>query len=95
MSEINEILNKYKIKIIILIIIELLLLIFYWYFVIAFCHVYKATQISWLIDSLLSILIRSIIEVLLSFGLAYLYRMAIGGESHCLYKIAMFLYNFG
>ena len=92
--EIEEILNKYKIKVIIFIIIELILMIFFWYFVTAFCHVYNSTQISWLLDSFLSILFTGIIELLISFGLAKLYRIAIAGEIHCLYKILMFLYNF-
>jgi hypothetical protein len=92
--EIENILNKYKMKIIILIIIELILMIFFWYFVTAFCHVYKATQISWLIDSCLSILSRAILELLISFGLAKLYTMAINIQSHCMYKFCMFLYNF-
>ena len=73
--EIENILKNYKMKIIILIIIGLILMIFFWYFVTAFCHVYKATQISWLIDSSISILSRAIIELLISFGLAKLYRM--------------------
>ena len=93
--EIEEILKKYKTKVIILIIIELILVIFFWYFVTAFCHVYEATQISWLVDSCLSILSRAIIELLISFGLAKIYGMAISAESHCLYKFVMFLYNFG
>ena len=92
--EIDEILNKYKCKVIILIIIEMILMIFFWYFVTSFCHVYKATQKSWLLDSLLSILIRAIIELMISFGLAKLYILAISGESQCLYKFVMFLYNF-
>ena len=92
--EIEDILNKYKNKIIILIIIELILMIFFWYFVTAFCHVYKATQISWLIDSSLSILFRAIIELLISFGLAKLYGIAVSVRSHCTYKLVMFLYNF-
>jgi hypothetical protein len=95
MSEIVDILNNYKKKVIILIIIELLLMLFFWYFVIAFCHVYHETQFSWLLDSLISIAIRSVIEIIISFGFAYLYRMAISGEIHCLYKLVMFLYNFG
>ena len=94
-SEIVDILNNYKKKIIILIIIELLLMLFFWYFVIAFCHVYHETQFSWLLDSLISIIIRSVIEIIISFGFAFLYRMAINGEIHCLYKLVMFLYNFG
>ena len=93
--EIEEILKKYKTKVIILIIIELILVIFFWYFVTAFCHVYEATQISWSVDSCLSILSRAIIELLISFGLAKIYGMAISAESHCLYKFVMFLYNFG
>ena len=93
--EIEEILKKYKMKVVILIIVELILMLFFWYFVIAFCHVYKATQLSWLWDSFLSILSRAIIELLISLGLAKLYRISVDSEIHCLYKIAMFLYNLG
>ena len=93
--EIDEILKKYKIKVTILIIIEMILMIFFWYFVTAFGHVYKATQISWILDSLLSILSRAIIELLISFGLAKLYRMSVSSECYCLYKFVMFMYNFG
>ena len=92
--EIEDILNRYTRKIIILIIIELVLMIFFWYFVIAFCHVYNSTQISWLIDSSLSILSRAIIELLISFGLAQLYRKGVDAKSSCMYKFCMFLYNF-
>ena len=94
MMEIDEILKNYKIKIIILIMIEMILMVFYWYFVTAFCHVYKETQLSWLFDSFLSIISRTIIEILFSFGLAKLYTLAIRGEIHCLYRFVMFLYNF-
>ena len=93
--EIEEILQKYKIKIIVLIIIELILMLFFWYFVTAFCHVYVGTQTSWLLDSCLSIIIRAIIELLISFLLAKIYRISVAGESYCLYKFVMFLYNFG
>ena len=95
LEEIEQVLKKYKIKVIILIIIELILILFFWYFVTAFCHVYKATQTSWLIDSCLSILARGIIELLICLGLAKLYILAITGESSCLYNFIMFLYNFG
>ena len=94
-SEIDEILKKYQLKVTILIIIEIILMIFFWYFVTAFGHVYKATQMSWLLDSLFSILIRAIIELLTSFGLAKLYTMAINTKINCLYKFTMFMYNFG
>ena len=95
LKEIDEILEKYKKKVVFLIIIEFILVIFFWYFVTAFCHVYKSTQISWLFDSFLSILSRAILELLISLGLAKLYMMSITGEIHCLYKFVMFLYNFG
>ena len=93
--EIDKILKNYRLKVFILIIIEFAMMLFFWYFVTAFCHVYKATQTSWLLDSLLSILSRAIIELLICFGLAKLYTMAVIGEIKCLYKILMFLYNLG
>ena len=93
--EIDEIIKKYKAKVLILIIIELILMLFFWYFVTAFCHVYKATQLSWLLDSFLSIVSRAAIEIIISFGFAKLYKIAITGEITCLYNISMFLYNFG
>ena len=93
--EIDKILKNYRLKVLILIIIEFSLMLFFWYFVTAFCHVYQATQISWLLDSLLSILSRAIIELLICLGLAKLYIMAVTGEVYCIYKICMFLYNLG
>lgn len=92
--EVETILNKYKTKITILVILEIIIMMFYWYYVIAFCHVYSSTQISWILDSLLSMLSRAIIEMLVSFLLAKLYRIAVESENHCLYRFAMFLYNF-
>ena len=93
--EIDNILKKYKLRIIILFIVEMIFMLFFWYFVIAFCHVYKATQKSWLLDSCLSILFRAIIELSISFILAKIYKISLAGETECIYKCVMFLYNFG
>ncbi len=95
LNEIEKILKKHKIKVIILIIIELILLIFFWYYVTAFCHVYPSTQLSWLLDSFLSMLTRLIIIALLSLLFAKLYRLAIESNIHCIYKIVLFFYSFG
>ena len=93
-NEIEKILTKFKIKMIILIIIEFSLMLFFWYYVTAFCHVYNSTQYSWLFDSFLSILSRSVVDFLVPMGLAKLYRMAIESNVYCLYKIALFFYSF-
>ena len=93
--EIEEILKTYKFKVTILIIIELILMLFFWYYITAFCHVYHATQSSWLFDSFLSILSRIIIELLICLGLAKLYIIAVTSGVYCLYKIVIFFYNFG
>ena len=93
-KEIEEILKKYKIKVIILVIIEVLLMLFFWYYVTAFCHVYSSTQISWLLDSFLSMLSRLFLEIIFSLGFAKLYRIAVEANTHCLYKIVLFFYNF-
>ena len=93
-KEVESILKKYKIKIILLFIFELIFMLFYWYYVIVFCHVYSSTQISWILDSLLSILSRIIIDSLICLGLAKLYRISIESNINCLYKITLFLYGF-
>ena len=93
-NEIDSIFKNYKIKIFVLIAMELLLMIFFWYYVTIFCHVYKSTQISWILDSFLSILSRIIIDALICLGLSKLYRIGVESNVYCLYKLAMFLYGF-
>ena len=93
-NEIDKIFKNYKIKIIIFILIELLFMVFFWYFVIIFCHVYPSTQTSWLLDSFLSMISRLIIDALICFGLAKLYRIAVESGIKCLYKFTLFLYGF-
>ena len=95
LEEIEKILKRHKIKVILLFIIQTLLIFFYWYYVTAFCHVYPSTQLSWLLDSFLSILSRFIIVLLLSLGFAKLYRLSIESNIHCIYKIVLFFYSFG
>ena len=92
--EIEKILKKFKIKIIILIIIEFSLMLFFWYYVTAFCHVYNKTQYSWLFDSFLSILSRTIFDFLIPLGLAKLYRIGVQSNIKCIYQIVLFLYAF-
>ena len=93
--EIEKILKKYKLKVIIIIVIEIIFLLFFWYYVTAFCHVYTSTQLSWLLDSFLSILSRLVIILLLCLGFAKLYRIAVESNTHCLYKFVLFFYSFG
>ena len=93
-KKIEKILKKFKIKMIVLVIIEFSLMLFFWYYVTVFCHVYNSTQYSWLFDSLLSILSRSVFDFLYPMGLAKLYRMAVESNVYCLYKIVVFLYSF-
>ena len=95
LNEIETILKNYKIKVFILILIEIILMLFFYYYVTIFCHVYKSTQISWLLDSFLTILSRIIIDSLLCLCFAKLYRIAVESNVHCLYKAAMFFYSFG
>ena len=93
-NEIDKIFRNYKIKIIVLLIVELLFMIFFWYYVTIFCHVYKSTQTSWILDSFLSILSRIIIDALICLGLAKLYRIGVDSNIQCIYKFSMFLYGF-
>ena len=92
--KIENILSKFKIKIALLLIIETVLFLFFWYFVTAFCHVFSSTQISWLLDSFLSILSRLMIELLFAFLFAKLYKISIASSFKTLYKIVMCIYDF-
>ena len=93
-KEIENILKKYKIKVIFFILIEFLLIIFFWYYITVFCHVYPNTQKSWLLDSSISMLLRIIIDFLICLGFAKLYRIAKESNIKCIYKISIFFYCF-
>ena len=92
--EIENILRKFKIKLIMLIIIQIILILFYWYFVTAFCHVYSKTQISWLLDSFLSFLSRFIIELLFALFFSKLYIVSVESHFYYLYRVLLFIYDF-
>ena len=93
-KDIENILEKYKCKLIILFSIEIILMIFFWYYVVAFCHVFSGTQTSWLLDSVLSMISRIIIDVTFCLLFAKLYRIGVASNYHCLYKAALFFYGF-
>ena len=92
-TKIEKLLKRLKIKIIIFIILELILLLFFCYYVTAFCHVYASTQISWLWDSILSLLSRTVIELLFSLLFAKLYIISVESNFYSLYRILLFLYD--
>ena len=92
--EVQKVLKRLKVKIIILIIIQLILMLFYWYFITAFCHVYKSTQESWLWDSFLSILSRTIIELLFAMLFSKVYTIAVQSNIYTIYRIVIFIYDF-
>ena len=91
---IENILNKHKYKLIILFAFEILLMIFFWYYVVAFCHVFSGTQTSWLIDSVLSMISRFIIDLLFCLLFAKIYRIGVASNYECIYKFALFFYGF-
>jgi hypothetical protein len=93
-NDVENILKKFKIKILILLIIQTVLILFFWYFVTAFCHVYSSTQASWLLDSFLSILSRLMLELIFGFLYAKLYQIAVGSNIETFYKILLCIYDF-
>jgi hypothetical protein len=93
-KEIQKILSNYKCKIFILFFIEIVLMMFYWYYVVIFCHVFSGTQISWLIDSILSMVSRFIIDVIFCLVFAKLYNIGVKSNYECIYRISLFFYGF-
>ncbi len=91
-----NLLNIYKYlryKIVCFIIIDFLVMIFFFYFITAFCEVYKGTQLSWLYDSFISLLLFFPLELLISFIISLLYISSLRIKNQCLYKIALILYK--
>ena len=93
LKNILKIFKKIKIKIIIFFILELLMMLFFYYFVTAFCEVYKNTQISWINDFFVSLLISIATEIFLSWILSILYIISIRYQVKFIYKIVLFFYN--
>ena len=93
-NTIKKILKCLKIKITIFLIFEPIIMLFFFYYVTSFCHVYKSTQISWLLDCLLSYAISLIIELLLSLIITVLYIISIRSRCKMLYNLTIFIYSF-
>ena len=91
-SEIQKIINKFKIKLIFFYILEFLFLFFYWYYATVFCHIYKNTQISWLFDSFVTIIIRVIFDFFICTIFTFLYRQSINCQCNCLFRVIIFFY---
>ena len=92
-KNIDEILKCLKIKIIVFLIIEFLFYLFFYYYIIAFCHVYKNTQISWLLDSVSSYILSFLITICLSFIFSLLYKLSIKYKIKKLYKVMIICYD--
>lgn len=76
-KELNKIFHILIIKIIIFIIIETSILLFFCYYMMAFCAVYRGTQMSWLADCGVSFLLTIPFELLSSFLLSVFYRISL------------------
>lgn len=90
---IEKILKYLEIKIIIFIVVEFLFILFFFYYVTAFCHVYKKTQVEWLLNSFSSFVISSLIALSLSFVLSIIYRISTKNKYKFLYNICIFFYS--
>ena len=92
--EVKKIIKKFKIKVAVFYIIEFSLMIFFWYYVTVFCYVYNKTQISWLVDTFFTILLRIILDLIFNLLFSTLYKTSINFNSNCLYSVIIFIYCF-
>ena len=94
-KKIKGIISCLKIKIIIFILIEFPLMIFFTYYITVFCAVYGQTQISWITDSVISLLMSNLLDLLISFAVAGFYSISLRAQVECLYNVVIFIYDFG
>jgi hypothetical protein len=92
-NNISKIMKYLRIKIIIYVIFELSFILFFFYYVTAFCQVYQSTQISWLLDCLLSYVISLIFILFYSFVCSIFYKIAIKYKEKILYKVITYIYS--
>ena len=92
--DIKKIMRKFKIKVIIFYIVEILIMIFFWYYSTIFCFVYNKTQISWLIDTLVSILARIIIDLVVNILFSFLYKCSVNFKISFLFSAITCYYCF-
>ena len=93
LKTIEEILKKQNKKNYGFFIFELILMLMYWYYITAFCHVFSNSQDSWVFNTVFSILLRFIVNCLVSFLFSIFYKISIEKKSKGLYKCSMFIYN--
>ena len=86
-NEIKHIIKCLRIKIIIFIILEFLFLFFFFYYATAFCHVHKKTQVSWILDCIMSYAISLVVALGISFVFALVYKLSVRYKKKFLYKI--------
>jgi hypothetical protein len=73
-------------------ILEMLFLLFFFYYVTAFCHVYKNTQSSLLLDAVSSIVLGIFINILISLVGTICYIIAIKYKIKLLYSVVLKIY---
>ena len=93
-KRIEDNINSSRIRIIIVLIINLLILIFFWFYASLFCFLFKETQYSWLINGMMSIILRIIIIVLSCFFFSIIYKISIWYNLEYLYDLSLVIYNY-
>ena len=92
LEKLNKVYENLRIKIFCYILLEFLILLFFFYYITGFCIVYKETQINWLLDSILSIIISLFVKLFLSFLIAVFYLLSLKYKLKTLYCITMLIY---
>ena len=92
-KKLEKIYKCLKIKILFYIIFESFIILFFFYYILAFCEVYRETQINWIIDSIISTLLSILIELFTSFVISLLYILSIKFKLKPLYTIVLSIYG--
>jgi hypothetical protein len=88
---INNSLQCLKIKMAIFVFVDFIILLFFFYFVTSFCEVYSNTQISWISDAIVSIIISFPIEFAIALAITIVYMLSLKYKWEILYKLTMIL----
>ena len=90
-EKIKNLLKCLKIKMVIFVFLDFIILLFFFYFVTSFCEVYSNTQISWISDAIVSIIISFPIEFAIALAITIVYILSLKYKWEKLYKLTMLL----
>ena len=89
----NKFIKIVKIKVILYFLMEILIIVFSFYYIIIFCIIYSKSQISLLVNYLMSIVETLALSIIVSFVVALTRKIGLKGAYKSIYNTSKYINN--